>query len=91
MEKSIRIEVAYATLSKQTILEIEAPVGVTVRTAIERSRIQDEFPEIDLAKNKVGVYGKLRDLGDTVEDGDRIEIYRPLLIDPKEARRRRSG
>ena len=91
MENTIRVEVAYATLAKQKILEIEVPVGVTVRTAIERSRIQDEFPEIDLAKNKVGVYGKLRGLGDTCADGDRIEIYRPLLVDPKEARRQRSG
>jgi len=73
------------------VISIEVPKGATIRAAIERSRLIETFPEIDLAVNRVGIYGELRALDETVQDGDRVEIYRPLLIDPKEARRKNAS
>ena len=84
------IEVAYATPQRQALVRIEAPPGCTLRQAIERSGILGEFPEISLEQCKVGIFGQLRQLDDTVEAGDRVEIYRPLTADPKQARRLRA-
>ena len=81
------IEVIYARADAQDSINVSVPRGATIRAVIERSRVIETFPEIDLAVNKVGIYGKLRSLDDTVQAGDRVEVYRPLLIDPKEARR----
>ena len=86
----LSVEVVYALPGRQESIDLEVPRGTTIRAAVERSRIGEMFPEIDLAVNAVGIFGQLRDPGDTVRDGDRVEIYRPLLIDPKEARRRRA-
>lgn len=83
----IRVEVAYATPDRQCILVVELEAGSTIETAIKHSTILYEFPEINLDKQKMGVFGKVRQLSDVVCDGDRVEIYRPLVIDPKEARR----
>ena len=89
--KTIDIAIAYANLRNQQYYDrIEVPFGVTLRGAIERSRILDKFPEIDLAVNQIGVFGRLKALEDPVMAGDRIEIYQPLQIDPKLARRQRS-
>ena len=85
---SLNVEVMYARADVQRGIVVEVPIGSTLRAAIERSRISDEYPEIDLAVNKVGIFGQLRSLEDLVQAGDRIEIYRPLLIDPKDARRK---
>ena len=82
-----KIEVAYARPDKQIILTVEVEEQSTIETAIQRSGILTAFPEINLAKQSVGVFSKPRSLSDLVEEGDRIEIYRPLIIDPKEARR----
>ncbi len=84
------IEVAYATPQRQTLIHIEALPGCTVRQAIERSGILQQFPEISLEQSRVGVFGRLRELDDPVEAGDRVEIYRPLTADPKQARRLRA-
>jgi len=65
--------------------------GASVRAAIIASGILEEFPEIDLTRNRVGVYGKLTTLESLVENGDRVEIYRPLPLDPKQARRSRAA
>ncbi|MDP9140516.1 MAG: RnfH family protein [Pseudomonadota bacterium] len=73
------------------MLEVELSAGATVREAIERSGILQRFPEIDLMQNKVGRWNHLVTLDDVVSAGDRIEIYRPLLIDPKEVRRLRAA
>lgn len=81
------VEVVYARPDVQKVIAVKVAKGSTVRAAIERSRMLDVFPEIDLAMNKVGIYGEVRSLGDTLQAGDRVEIYRALLIDPKEARR----
>lgn len=89
-ESQIHLEVAYATLERQSRIPVTIPMGATVRAAIERSRIGEQFPEIDLAKHRVGIYGRLCNLNDMVTNGDRVEIYQPLQIDPKLARRKRS-
>jgi len=87
----IRLEIVYASPSEQATLEVELCAGATVREAIERSGILQQFPEIDLTQNKVGRWNHLVTLDEVVSAGDRIEIYRPLLIDPKEVRRLRAA
>jgi uncharacterized protein len=88
--KMILIEVAYALPQEQKIISLEVEEGCSIETAIDRSGILLLFPEIDLSKQKVGVFSKVKKISETVHEGDRIEIYRPLLIDPKEARRKRA-
>lgn len=87
--KKIKVEVAYATPEQQKIFVLEVEQGVSIETVIDRSGVLEEFPDIDLMTQKVGVFGKLRKLTDEVCEGDRVEIYRGLLIDPKEARMKR--
>lgn len=86
----ILVEVAYAREDMQRIIQVAVPVGSTIETAIDRSGILEIFPEIDLHQQKVGIFSKMKKLTDQVNAGDRIEIYRGLLIDPKEARRLRA-
>lgn len=87
MNKSFTVEVAYALPDKQRILTVEVVDGTTFEMAIRQSGILTEFPEINLATVAVGVFGKRRQLTDVVLAGERIEIYRALKIDPKDARR----
>jgi putative ubiquitin-RnfH superfamily antitoxin RatB of RatAB toxin-antitoxin module len=87
MNKLIKIEVAYAMPDKQCILTVEVVAETTIEMAIISSGILTRFPGIRLQTAGVGVFGKRRQLSDAVQDGDRIEIYRPLMIDPKDARR----
>ncbi len=87
--KIITVEVAYALPNEQRILTVEVEEGSTIETAIDRSGVLELFPDIDLLKQKVGIFSQLKKLSDLVKAGDRIEIYRHLLIDPKEARRKR--
>ena len=87
----IHVEVAYALPDQQLILELDVPVGTTVEQAIKESAILDSYPEINLEKNKVGVFGKLTKLVAELKSGDRVEIYRPLIADPKEVRRQREA
>ena len=91
MAKKIPIEVAYAGLNSQIIVSVEVLQGSTIQAAIEHSGILAIFPDINLVKQKVGIFSQLKNLSDLVSAGDRIEIYRPLKIDPKEARRLRAG
>ena len=88
--KQITVEVAYANTQSQRILVVNIPMGSTIEKAIACSGILDIFPEIDLTKQKVGLFSQQKKLTDILFDGDRVEIYRTLLIDPKEARRRRA-
>ncbi|MEC8374293.1 MAG: RnfH family protein [Pseudomonadota bacterium] len=88
--KLINIEVAYALPTKQTIVDVALKEGTTVQQAIEASNILEQFPDIDLKATKVGVWSRVVKLNDTLIDGDRIEIYRPLIADPKEIRKRRA-
>lgn len=89
-EPMIPVEVAYALPAEQVILRLDVEQGATIRDAIERSGILDRFPEIDLGTNKVGVFGKLSKLDAVLRPKDRVEIYRALIADPKEVRRRRA-
>jgi len=86
----LHIEVVYGVPDKQKILAISVPQKTTIKQAIIESGIMDLFADIDLTKNKVGIWNKVAKLDDILEDGDRIEIYRPLLADPKEVRKRRA-
>lgn len=85
-----RIEVVYAPKSsKQVLVELLVSPKTTVLDAIIASNIPSHFPEIDLDLQKIGIFGKLVFLHQAVHEGDRIEIYRPLEIDPRQARRLR--
>ena len=87
---NINIEVVYALPAQQFLLRVQLAEGATVEDALRASGVLDAFPEIDLAKNKVGIFSKLVKLDETVRDKDRVEIYRPLIADPKEVRRKRA-
>ena len=86
----IRVEVVYALASAQDAASVVLPESATLRDAIAASGVLERHPEIDLARQKCGVFGKPLPLESGLCDGDRVEIYRPLAIDPKEARRRRA-
>jgi putative ubiquitin-RnfH superfamily antitoxin RatB of RatAB toxin-antitoxin module len=86
----INIEVAYALPTKQVLIDVAIADGATVEQAIEVSNILSQFPSIDLKKTKVGIWSRVVRLTETLKDGDRIEIYRPLIADPKEIRKRRA-
>ncbi|MEO1888924.1 MAG: RnfH family protein [Cycloclasticus sp.] len=85
-----QVEVAYATPEKQLILVVPFKSELTVEQAIVQSGILQRFPEIDLANNAVGVFSKPCKLDTQLREGDRVEIYRPLIADPKEVRRQRA-
>lgn len=93
VESVIEIEVVYAAVDRQVLRTISVPEGLTVRDALLKSGIGDEFPELDLAECPVGIFGKV--IADPevrlIQAEDRIEIYRPLLADPKEVRRLRAA
>lgn len=91
MNTKTLIEVAYATPQKQLILECEVDSGITVRDAVTQSGMEQHFPEIDLENCDLGVFGKAVTADYELVDGDRIEIYRPLIADPKEIRRQRAA
>lgn len=87
----MRIEVAYARPERQLVLSVELGAGASVEQAIVASGILQHFPEINLNDNAVGLFGKVCALQHALSEGDRVEIYRPLRIDPKEARRNRAA
>ena len=90
MSDNITIEIVYAQAHQQTLLKQSVPPGVTVAEAISSSGILLKHPEIDLAKNKFGIFGKLTKADALLRDKDRVEIYRSLIADPKEVRRQRA-
>jgi putative ubiquitin-RnfH superfamily antitoxin RatB of RatAB toxin-antitoxin module len=91
MPNEILIEVAYALPQKQIIIPIKIKSGATAEEAINASGIIKKFPEIDLKINQIGIFGKLTQLDHVMRERDRIEIYRPLIADPKEIRRQRAA
>lgn len=91
VSEKMKIEVIYPLPEKQDIFLTEVPVGSTVRQAIEASGILRKFPEIDLGTNKLGVFSKLVKPDALLRDRDRIEIYRPLIADPKLVRKQRAA
>ncbi|MBN9125619.1 MAG: RnfH family protein [Nitrosospira sp.] len=90
MNRHIEIEVVYALPEKQVMHQIRVPDGTTAQQAVRLSGILEVFPEIDLSLNKIGIFGKVVNPGRLLHDADRVEIYRALAVDPKEARRRRA-
>jgi hypothetical protein len=89
-ERNIEIEVAYALPENQLVRRLDLPAGTTAKQAVEFSGITSLFPEIDLSRNKLGIFGKLVSPDTVLHDRDRVEIYRPLAVDPKESRRKRA-
>jgi len=87
---NILVEVAYALPEKQYLQRVTLEEGATVEEAIRASGLLTLRSDIDLTKNKVGIYSRPVKLADSVKDGDRVEIYRPLIADPKELRRQRA-
>ncbi len=90
MTEMIEVEVAYATPKRQVLLRVSVPQGCTLADAIERSGIRKEWPQIEVDPSRVGIFGRKRSLDTVLRAGDRVEIYRELIADPKEARRRRA-
>lgn len=84
----MHVGVAYADRFKQRWFEFEVPRECTVREAIERSGLLDEFPDLDLEHRSVGIFGRLTTLDAALRDGDRVEIYRPITADPETVERR---
>ena len=89
--ETLTVEVAYALPRRQLILALQVGEGTTAEQAIRRSGILEQFPEIDLNSSKVGIFGKPCKLSEVLGDGDRVEIYRPLIADPKEIRKQRAA
>lgn len=89
--ETIPVEVVYALSDRQVVLALEVVADATIADVITQSGILEKFPEIDLGNNKVGVFGKLGKLTDTLHAGDRVEIYRPLIADPKQVRKQRAA
>ncbi|MEE9343888.1 MAG: RnfH family protein [Gammaproteobacteria bacterium] len=87
----IKIEVAYALPDEQVIISVEVTEGTTIEQAIQFSTVIEKFPEINLDALKVGIFGKLKKRNQALRAGDRIEIYRPLIADPKEVRKKRAA
>lgn len=87
--KTIEVEIVYALPERQMLMKVQVPIGTTVEQAVLQSAILVQFPEIDLNKNRFGIFSRFVERDTVLQQCDRIEIYRPLLIDPKEARRLR--
>lgn len=91
MTNNIMVEVAYGQADKQSLVMVEVEEGATAQDAIEKSGILEDYPEIDLETNKVGIFGKMGKLSQPLREKDRVEIYRPLIADPKEVRKKRAA
>ena len=87
----IMVEVAYALPNQQLIIPVQVAPEANAEAAIQKSGILKKFPEIDLSANQIGVFGKLIRLDTPLRNLDRIEIYRPLIADPKEVRKQRAA
>lgn len=88
--EQINIEVVYGLPDKQTLLSLSVAEDVLVKDAIIESGILEQYPEIDLDSSKVGIWNRVCKMDASLREGDRIEIYRPLIADPKEVRKRRA-
>ena len=90
MPNSISVEVAYTLPEKQSLVSISVPKNCTVQEAVEQSGLLELYSEIDLKENKVGIWNRTCKISEVLQDGDRVEIYRPLIADPKEVRKLRA-
>ncbi|WP_295389293.1 RnfH family protein [uncultured Thiodictyon sp.] len=84
----MKVQVVYATPGRQFWVHVEVQPGATVRDAVVRSDVLRQFPEIDLEQQKFGIFGKIATLDAPLDDGDRVEIYRALIADPKQVKQR---
>lgn len=91
MAEVLNIEVCYALADKQEIVRLRLPEGATLGQALEASGLLAKYQDIDLKKNKFGIYAKLSKTDAMLRDHDRVEIYRPLIADPKEVRKQRAA
>jgi putative ubiquitin-RnfH superfamily antitoxin RatB of RatAB toxin-antitoxin module len=91
MKASINVEVAYALPEKQVIRAVNVDAGTTIGAAIVQSGIMMDYPDLELEDAKVGIFGKAAVMTTVLADGDRVEIYRALIADPKEVRRKRAA
>ncbi|MBC7788249.1 MAG: RnfH family protein [Methylophilaceae bacterium] len=91
MSNHITVEVAYALPNEQVIIPVSVAPETTTEAAIIASKILSKYPEINLEVNKIGLFGKLTKLDKPLRHLDRVEIYRPLIADPKEVRRQRAA
>lgn len=85
--RTLHVEIVFALPGQQELVGLEIAEGATVAQAIDKSGIASRFPDHDLSRCAVGVWGDVVERGRRLRDGDRVEIYRPLLMDPQEARR----
>mgnify|MGYP000224029711 FL=1 len=90
-QKTIVVEIVYALPDKQTLLAFDLPLGSTIEQGISHSGIASVHPELDLTDMKVGIFGKIASRDQVLREKDRIELYRPLLADPKEVRKQRAA
>ena len=90
MSEKIVVEVVYAYPERYFLKKLTLENPITIQNAIVQSGVLEKYTEIDLRQNKVGIFSRLAKLTDVVENGDRIEIYRPLVADPKEIRRKKA-
>lgn len=90
-QKEMTVEVAYALPNEQLIIPVKVQKGTTAESAIYASGMMNKYPEIDLAVNKMGIFGKLTKPDTPLRHLDRVEIYRPLIADPKEVRKQRAA
>ena len=90
-DRFIRVEVVYALPERQELLGLEVPLGTTVMEAIDASGIRERFDEIEVDEKRLGIFGRRTTANTVLKEGDRVEIYRPLIADPKEGRRARAA
>lgn len=90
-ENKMNVEVVYARRERQELVRVQLPEGATVRQAVEASGLLEKHPELDLTQNKLGIFSKLSKPDTVLRDRDRVEIYRPLIADPKEVRKQRAA
>ncbi len=86
----LRVQVCYALPDSAFVTDLSLPAGATLQHAIKSSGLLQQYPDIDLASQKAGIFGKVKPAETVLRDGDRVEVYRPLQADPKETRRRRA-
>ncbi len=87
---SLRVEVVYALPGGEDAVSLKLPSGSTAIDALRASGVLERHPEIDLARHEIGIHGKVVGADAPLRDRDRVEVYRALLVEPKEARRRRA-
>jgi putative ubiquitin-RnfH superfamily antitoxin RatB of RatAB toxin-antitoxin module len=91
MAETIHIEVVYALADRQDVIPLTLAAGTTLKQAVEGSGLMEKYPDIDTVKGKFGIYSKLAKPDTVLRDRDRVEIYRPLIADPKEVRKQRAA